>query len=97
MIEEVEETTIGYTHFIYCGEKPLFQVSAGVPVKEALEQASDLLSLAKAFAEDAAFMKETDRYAWAAHFLTAMGKAVIDDVVKAVSPRPKRVILKAAT
>ncbi|QCY14080.1 DUF3077 domain-containing protein [Pseudomonas sp. MPC6] len=25
---------------------------------------------------------------WAAHYLTAMGKALIDDVVKAVSPRP---------
>jgi translation elongation factor EF-G len=97
MIEEVEEKTIGHTHFIYCSEIPLFQISAGVPVKEALEQASDLLSLAKALAEDAAFMKETDRYAWASHFLTEMGKAVIDDVVKAVSPRPKRVILKAAT
>ncbi|WP_433589630.1 DUF3077 domain-containing protein [Pseudomonas koreensis] len=97
MIEEVEDKTIGYTHFVYCGEIPLFKVSAGVPVKDALQQASDLLSLAKALAEDAAFMKETDRYAWASHFLTEMGKAVIDDVVKAVSPRPKRVILKAAT
>lgn len=97
MIEEVEEKTIGYTPFIYCGDNPLFHVSAGVPVKEALERASDLLCLAKALTEDAAFTKETDRYAWAAHFLTAMGKAVIDDVVKAVSPRPKEVILKAAT
>lgn len=97
MIEEVEEKTIGYTPFIYCGDNPLFHVCAGVPVKEALEKASDLLCLAKALTEDAAFTKETDRYAWAAHFLTAMGKAVIDDVVKAVSPRPKRVILKAAT
>ncbi|MGE1173512.1 DUF3077 domain-containing protein [Pseudomonas sp. BW7P1] len=29
-------------------------------------------------------------YAWVAHFLTEMGKAVIDDVMKAVPPRPNR-------
>ncbi|WP_339539458.1 DUF3077 domain-containing protein [Pseudomonas sp. RA_15y_Pfl2_54] len=96
MIEEVEEKTIGYTPFLYCGDNPLFHVSAGVPVKDALTQASDLLCLAKSLTEDAAFAKHTDRYAWAAHFLTAMGKAVIDDVVKAVSPRPRPTIVKAA-
>ncbi|RVD75494.1 DUF3077 domain-containing protein [Pseudomonas koreensis] len=95
MIEEVEEKTIGYTPFIYCGDNPLFHVSAGVPVKDALTQASDLLCLAKSLTEDAAFVKDTDRHAWAAHFLTAMGKAVIDDVVKAVSPRPRPTIVKA--
>ncbi|WP_082934459.1 DUF3077 domain-containing protein [Pseudomonas sp. DR 5-09] len=47
---------------------------------------------AKALAEDAAFIRETDRYAWAAHFLTEMGKAVIDDVMKVVSPSPARTL-----
>jgi hypothetical protein len=74
----------------------LFHVSAGVPVKDALAQASDFLCMAKSFAEDAVFAKDTDRHAWAAHFFTVMGKAVIDDVVKAVSPRPRPMIVKAA-
>jgi hypothetical protein len=30
------------------------------------------------------------RHAWAAHYLTAMSKAVIDDVVKVLTPRPAR-------
>ncbi|MCU7249601.1 DUF3077 domain-containing protein [Pseudomonas koreensis] len=84
MHDAPEEKTIGFTPFIYCSDQPLF------PVSQALAQASDLLALAKALAEDAAFIRNTDRYAWAAHFLTAMGKAVIDDVMKAVSPRPNR-------
>ncbi len=58
-----EEKTIGHTPFIYCSDNPLFHVIAGVPVREALAQASDLLALAKALAEDAAFIRETDRYA----------------------------------
>ncbi|MBV4475014.1 DUF3077 domain-containing protein [Pseudomonas botevensis] len=90
MHDAPEEKTIGFTPFIYCSDQPLFHVSAGVPVSQALAQASDLLALAKALTEDAAFIRNTDRYAWAAHFLTAMGKAVIDDVMKAVSPRPNR-------
>ncbi|MFJ2486979.1 DUF3077 domain-containing protein [Pseudomonas sp. NPDC087639] len=77
--------TIGLTPFIYCSNQPLFHVSAGVPIGDALSQASDLLFLVKAFAEDAAYDKKTDRYAWGAYFLTAMSKAVIDDVVKVIS------------
>ncbi|WP_131669949.1 DUF3077 domain-containing protein [Pseudomonas parakoreensis] len=88
MTEIPEEKTIGLTPFIYCSDNPLFHVSAGVPISEALSQASDLLALAKSFAEDAAFIRDTDRYAWAAYYLTAMSKAVIDDVVKTVIPRP---------
>jgi len=47
-----------------------------------LAQASDLLFLAKTLTVDAAYAKDTDCHAWAAHYLTAMSKAVIDDVVK---------------
>ncbi|AZD28008.1 DUF3077 domain-containing protein [Pseudomonas chlororaphis] len=78
--------TIGLTPFIYRSDQPLFHVSAGVPIGDALAQASDLLFLAKAFTEDAAYSKDSDRHAWAAHYLTAMGKAVIDDVVRALTP-----------
>lgn len=56
-----------------------------MPIGDALTQASNLLSLAKAFAEEAAYSKDRDRHAWAAHYLTAMGKAVVDDVVQVLS------------
>ncbi|WP_223512301.1 DUF3077 domain-containing protein [Pseudomonas sp. GL-B-19] len=82
--------TIGFTPFVYCSNQALFNVRAGVPIADALSQASDLLFLAKSFTEDAAYAKETDRHAWAAHYLTAMGKAVIDDVLKVLTPRPAR-------
>ena len=85
-----ELKTIGFTPLIYCSDQALFNVRAGVPIAEALAQASDLLFLGKSFAEDAAYAKDTDRHAWAAHYLTAMGKAVIDDVVKVLTPRPAR-------
>jgi hypothetical protein len=59
-------------------------------------QASDLLFLAKSFAEDAAYAKDTDRHAWAAHYLTAMSKAVIDDVVKVLTQPPQTATQQAA-
>ena len=79
-----ELKTIGFTPFIYCSNQPLFHVSRGVPIADALAQASDLLFLAKTLTVDAAYTKDTDCHAWAAHYLTAMSKAVIDDVVKAL-------------
>lgn len=95
MTEPEEAKTIGFTPLIYCSGKALFRICAGVPVSKALQQASDFLHLAKMLAEDAAFTKDTDRHAWAAHYLTAMGKAVIDDVVKAVTPVPDSTYRKA--
>ncbi|QYN02817.1 DUF3077 domain-containing protein [Pseudomonas protegens] len=50
-----------------------------------LWEASDLPPLAKAFAKDAAYSKDSDRQAWAAYYLSAMGKAVVDDVVQALA------------
>ena len=77
--------TIGLNPFIYCSNQPLFHVSAGIPIGDALSQASDLLFLVKAFAEDAAYDKKNDRHAWGAYFLAAMSKAVIDDVMKVIN------------
>ncbi|MGE8187658.1 DUF3077 domain-containing protein [Pseudomonas sp. NPDC086278] len=88
--------TIGFTPLIYCSDQALFNVRSGAPIVEALSQASDLLFLAKSFAEDAAYAKDTDRHAWAAHYLSAMGKAVIDDVVKVLTPRPERTKTESA-
>ena len=88
MSDKPELTTIGLTPFHYCANDALFRVNSGVPIREALTQASDLLFLAKSFAADAAYAKDTDRHAWAAHYLAAMSKAVIDDVVKVVTRWP---------
>jgi hypothetical protein len=82
--------TIGFTPFLYNSDQAFFNVRSGIPIIDALSQSSDLLSLAKSFAEDAAFIKDTDRHAWAVHYLTVMGKALIDDVIQALIPRPAR-------
>ncbi|AMW86449.1 hypothetical protein AK972_5649 [Pseudomonas yamanorum] len=60
----------------------MFRVNSGVSLREALSHVSDLLHVAKLLAEDAAMIRNTDRYAWASHYLQEMSKAVIDDVVK---------------
>jgi len=36
---------------------------------------------------DAAYAQDSDRHAWAAHYLTTMSKALIDDVVKVLTRR----------
>ncbi|WPC30613.1 DUF3077 domain-containing protein [Pseudomonas moraviensis] len=82
--------TIGFTPFLYNSDQAFFNVRSGIPIIDALSQSSDLLSLAKSFAEDAAYAKNTDRHAWAAHYLTVMGKALIDDVIQALMQRPAR-------
>ncbi|UST65288.1 DUF3077 domain-containing protein [Pseudomonas moraviensis] len=82
--------TIGFTPFLNNSDQAFFNVRSGIPIINALSQSSDLLSLAKSFAEDAAFNSDTDRHAWAAHYLTVMGKALMDDVIQALMPRPAR-------
>ncbi|UUT23466.1 DUF3077 domain-containing protein [Pseudomonas sp. T8] len=74
--------TLGFVTFGPCGDgdQPLFRVNADVPLYQALEHASTLLYYAKKLALDAAMEEQGERYAWAAHFLAEMGKAVIDDV-----------------
>ncbi|MHC8340668.1 DUF3077 domain-containing protein [Pseudomonas sp. HLT2-19-2] len=88
--EPSELKTIGLTPFIYCSNQALFRVSRDVPLGDALAMASDFLFLAKELTRDAAFNRDTDRHIWAAHYLTAMSKAVIDDVVKVLTPPPAR-------
>ncbi|EJN30949.1 hypothetical protein PMI35_01772 [Pseudomonas sp. GM78] len=77
-----ELKTVGLTPFLYLSNQPLFHVCRDVPIADALAQASDLLFLAKSLTVDAAYTQDSDRHAWAAHYLTAMSKAVIDDVAK---------------
>lgn len=82
--------TIGFIPFLYNSDQAFFTVSTGIPILDALSKSSDLLYLAKSFAEDAAFIRDTDRHAWAAHYLTLMGKALLDDVIQTLTPRPPR-------
>ncbi|EJM61429.1 DUF3077 domain-containing protein [Pseudomonas sp. GM48] len=83
-----ELKTVGFTPFLYLSDQPLFHVCRDVPIADALAQASDLLFLAKSLTIDAAYAQDSDRHAWAAHYLTSMSKAVIDDVVKVLTRRP---------
>ena len=85
MTEQSELKTIGLTPAIYCADQALFHVTRDVPLGDALAMASDFLFLAKALSKDAAYARDTDYHAWAAHYLTAMGKAVVDDVVKVLT------------
>ena len=82
MTEQPELKTIGLTPAIYCADQPLFHVTRGVPLGDALSMASDFLFLAKSLTEDAAYARDTDRHVWAAHYLTSMSKALVDDAVK---------------
>ena len=90
-----ELKTIGFTPFIYCTNQALFHVSRGVPLGDALSMASDFLFLAKELSRDAAFNRDTDRHIWAAHYLTAMSKALVDDVTKVLERGPERESKKA--
>ena len=83
-----ELKTVGFTPFLYLSEQPLFHVCRDVPIADALAQASDLLFLAKSLSVDAAYAQDSDRHAWAAHHLTSMSKAVVDDVQKVLSRWP---------
>ncbi|PRA30301.1 DUF3077 domain-containing protein [Pseudomonas poae] len=81
-------TTLGVTPFCFHSDQPLFRVNSGVSLPEALHHVSNLLHVAELLAEDAAMARDTDRYAWASHYLQEMSKAVIDDVVKVLeAPR----------
>ena len=79
MMNPQDLKTIGLTHFSFHADEPLFRINAGVPVIEALSHASDLLHVAKLLASDAAMVRDTDRHAWASHYLQEMSKAIIDD------------------
>ncbi|SEC78924.1 Protein of unknown function [Pseudomonas frederiksbergensis] len=85
MTDQPELKTIGFTPAIYCSDQPLFHVTCNVPLGDALAMASDFLFLAKALTKDAAYAKDSDYHAWAAHYLTAMSKAVVDDAVKVLN------------
>ncbi|KQZ82637.1 DUF3077 domain-containing protein [Pseudomonas sp. Root562] len=85
MTDQSELKTIGLTPAIYCADQALFHVTRDVPLGDALAMASDFLFLAKALSKDAAYARDTDYHAWAAHYLTSMSKALVDDAVKVLT------------
>ena len=85
-----ELKTFGLTPLIYVSNQPLFRVSRDVPLADALAMASDFLFLAKELNKDGVFNRDTDWHIWAAHYLTAMSKGLVDDVMK-VLERPARI------
>jgi hypothetical protein len=86
MSPQANVTTLGATAFAQCGHptQMLFRLSAGVPLIDALEHASNLLSCATRMTLLATHGDNTEQCAMAAHYLSEMGKAVIDDVSTAL-------------
>ena len=59
---------------------PLFSVTHGVCVEDALEHASCLMSCINQLTLNAAADDESGHATWCAHYLGEMVKAIIDDV-----------------
>lgn len=82
--------TIGAQTFANCGEEQshlkLFRVNAGVPLREALEHAAHVLYYAEMLSLEAAMDPRSERFAFAAHYLCEMGKAILDDLLLAIQP-----------
>ena len=80
MTAEDTQCTVGKT--IYCqGENqthPLFRIEAGIPCQNAREQASELMGYARDLTIDG-LMEDKPKLIWAAHYLCALGKALLDD------------------
>lgn len=78
--ESNEKTTVGKTTF-YQGENqthPLFRIEAGIPCKSAREQASELMGYVRELTI-VGLMDEKPMMIWAAHYLSALAKALMDD------------------
>ncbi|MCE5987254.1 MULTISPECIES: DUF3077 domain-containing protein [unclassified Pseudomonas] len=80
MTTEDTQCTVGKTIF-YQGENqtlPLFRIEPGIPCQNAREQASELMGYARDLTIDG-LMEDKPKLIWAAHYLCALGKALLDD------------------
>jgi len=80
MTTEDTQCTVGKT-FFFQGENqthPLFRIEAGIPCQNAREQASELMGYARDLTIDG-LMEDKPKLIWAAHYLCALGKALLDD------------------
>jgi len=57
---------------------PLFRIEAGIPCRDAREQASELMGYVRELTI-VGLMDEKPIMIWAAYYLSAMAKALIDD------------------
>lgn len=85
MTDTSELKTIGLTPAIYCSDQAVFHVTRDLPLGDALSMASDFLFLAKALSKDAVYTRKSDHHAWAAHYMTSLSKALVDDVMKVLT------------
>ncbi len=72
--------TLGQTVF-YQGENhthALFRIEPGIPCQHAREQASELMDYARDLTLEG-LMEDKPKLIWAAHYLCALGKALLDD------------------
>ena len=60
------------------GTHPLFRIEPGIPCEDAREQASELMGYVRELTITG-LMDEKPMMIWAAHYLSAMAKALMDD------------------
>ncbi|WP_295488388.1 DUF3077 domain-containing protein [uncultured Pseudomonas sp.] len=80
MPREDMKCTIGKTIF-YQGEQqthPLFRIEPGIPCQAAREQASELIGYACDLSLSG-LLEDKPKHVWAAYYLCALGKALLDD------------------
>ena len=80
MTTEDTNCTVGKTIF-FQGENQthrLFRIEPGIPCQNAREQASELMGYARDLTIDG-LMEDKPQLIWAAHYLCALGKALLDD------------------
>ncbi|WP_338744646.1 DUF3077 domain-containing protein [Pseudomonas putida] len=80
MTTEDTQLILGQTTF-YQGENgthPLFRIGPGVPCRDAREQSSELMGYVRELTI-IGLMDEKPMMIWAAHYLSAMAKALMDD------------------
>ncbi len=80
MTTEDTNYTVATTIF-FQGENqthPLFRIEPGIPCQNAREQASELMGYARDLTIDG-LMEDKPKLIWAAHYLCALGKALLDD------------------
>ncbi len=80
MTPEDPHTTAGKTRF-YQGKnntQPLFCIEPGIPCQHAREQSSELMDCVRHLTL-VGVMESDPRMVWAAHYLSALAKALMDD------------------
>ncbi|MFJ4066249.1 DUF3077 domain-containing protein [Pseudomonas sp. NPDC089996] len=80
MTTDDSKFTVGKTIF-FQGENqthPLFRIEAGIPCRSAREQSSELMGYVRELTV-IGLMEEKPMMIWAAHYLSALAKALMDD------------------